>query len=120
MEAATICAAPRSENPSRSKPRPPMHLRSSRTSRDAKRANAGFMGHCRGVEGAARAAFFNTLSHYPDDANIRFNYHYPIKSIVAIAPADGQYKPAGRWRTIENVNYFTIQGANDADVSSFM
>jgi hypothetical protein len=38
---------------------------------------------------------------------------------VAIAPADGQYKPAGQWRVIQNVSYFTIQGANDGDVSSF-
>ncbi len=77
------------------------------------------MGHSRGGEAAATAAFFNHLTHYPDDASIRFNYDFPIRSIVAIAPADGQYKPAGQWRVIENVNYFTIQGAHDADVSSF-
>ena len=78
------------------------------------------MGHSRGGEAAATAALFNQLEHYPDDATIRFDYHYPIRSVVAIAPADGQYKPAGQWRSIENVNYFTIQGANDADVSSFV
>lgn len=39
---------------------------------------------------------------------------------MAIAPANGQYKPAGQWRLIENVNYFTIQGGNDEDVSSFV
>jgi dienelactone hydrolase len=78
------------------------------------------MGHSRGGEAAATAALFNQLEHYPDDATIRFDYHFPIRSVVAIAPADGQYKPAGQWRSIENVNYFTIQGANDADVSSFV
>ena len=81
--------------------------------------NVALMGHSRGGEAAATAALFNQLSFYPDDATIRFNYRFPIKSIVAIAPADGQYKPAGQWRLIQNVNYFTIQGANDADVSSF-
>lgn len=78
------------------------------------------IGHSRGGEAAATAALFNQLEHYPDDAPIRFDYHFPIRSVVAIAPADGQYKPAGQWRLIENVNYFTIQGANDADVSSFV
>ena len=82
--------------------------------------NVALMGHSRGGEAAATAALFNTLPCFPDNANIRFHYGFPIKSIVAIAPADGQYKPAGQWRYIDNVNYFTIQGANDADVSSFM
>ncbi len=81
--------------------------------------NVALMGHSRGGEAAATAALFNRLAYYPDDATIRFHYGFPIKSIVAIAPADGQYKPAGEWRVIEDVNYFTIQGANDADVSSF-
>ena len=78
------------------------------------------MGHSRGGEAVATAALFNRLSHYPDDAAIRFDYRFPIRSLVAIAPVDGQYRPAGKPREIENVNYFTIQGANDADVSSFM
>jgi dienelactone hydrolase len=78
------------------------------------------IGHSRGGEAAATAALFNQMTFYPDDARIQFDYHYPIRSVVAIAPADGQYKPAGQWRAIRNVNYFTIQGANDADVSSFV
>jgi hypothetical protein len=82
--------------------------------------NVALMGHSRGGEAAATAALFNRLPCYPDDANIKFSYGFPIRSIVAIAPADGQYKPAGQWRYIEDVNYLTLQGANDADVSSFM
>jgi dienelactone hydrolase len=81
--------------------------------------NVALMGHSRGGEAVSTAALFNTLSYYPEDANIRFDYHYPIKSLVAIAPVDGQYKPAGEYRFIKDVNYFTIQGANDSDVSSF-
>ena len=77
------------------------------------------MGHSRGGEAAATAALFNRLAYDPDDANIEFHYGFPIKSVVAIAPVDGQYKPAGEWRFIENLNYFTIQGANDGDVSNF-
>ena len=77
------------------------------------------MGHSRGGEAAATAALFNQMTHYPEDARIRFDYHFPIRSVVAIAPADGQYRPADQSRSIDNVNYFTIQGANDSDVSSF-
>jgi dienelactone hydrolase len=82
--------------------------------------NVALVGHSRGGEAVATAALFNTLSYDPEDANIRFDYHYPIKSLVAIAPAEGQYKPAGENRVIKDVNYFTFQGANDSDVSSFM
>jgi len=81
--------------------------------------NVALMGHSRGGEAVATAALFNTLAYYPEDANIRFDYHYPIKALVAIAPVDGQYKPAGAYRIIRDVNYFTIHGANDSDVSSF-
>jgi len=78
------------------------------------------MGHSRGGEAAATAALFNRLKYDPEDANIHFDFGFSIKSVVAIAPVDGQYKPAGQHRWIEDVNYLTLQGANDADVSSFM
>ncbi|MGA2212627.1 MAG: MFS transporter [Bryobacteraceae bacterium] len=78
------------------------------------------MGHSRGGEAAATAALFNRMQFDPEDANIRFDFGFRIQSVVAIAPADGQYKPAGQHRWIEDLNYLTLQGANDADVSSFM
>jgi len=78
------------------------------------------MGHSRGGEAAATAALFNRMQYYPDNADIRFNYGFAIQAVVAIAPAEGQYKPAGQYRRIEDVSYLTLQGANDADVSEFM
>lgn len=78
------------------------------------------MGHSRGGEAAATAALFNRLKYCPDNANIRFDYGFAIQAVVAIAPAEGQYKPAGQYRWIQDVSYLTLQGANDADVSSFM
>jgi dienelactone hydrolase len=77
------------------------------------------MGHSRGGEAAATAAAFNHMKYAPEDANIKFGYGFSIKAVVAIAPADGQYKPAGQPRRIEDVSYLTIQGAHDMDVSSF-
>jgi dienelactone hydrolase len=82
-------------------------------------ADVAVMGHSRGGEAAATAAAFNRLSRDPDDATLTFDYGFNIKAVVAIAPADGQYKPSGRPRAVENVNYFVLQGGNDGDVSSF-
>ncbi len=77
------------------------------------------MGHSRGGEAAATAAAFNRMKYAPEDANIKFDYGFSIKAVVAIAPADGQYKPAGQPRWIEDVSYLTLQGAHDMDVASF-
>ena len=77
------------------------------------------MGHSRGGEAVAVAAAFNRLSHYPDDATLTFDYNFDIKSIVAIAPVDGQYQPAGKPTPVENVNYLVFHGSHDGDVSAF-
>ena len=82
--------------------------------------NIALMGHSRGGEAAATAAVFNRLAFDPEDATIGFaSYGFAIKAVVAIAPPDGQYKPAGEPRVLHDVSYLTLQGANDGDVSSF-
>ncbi len=77
------------------------------------------VGHSRGGESVAHAGAFNRLSRYPDDANVTLDYNFSIRSVIAIAPCDGQYKPAGHPTTLNNVNYLVIQGGHDADVSTF-
>ena len=78
------------------------------------------VGHSRGGESAAHAAAFNRLERYTDDANVKLDYNFAIRSVIAIAPCDGQYKPAGHPTALENVNYLVIQGGHDADVATFM
>lgn len=78
------------------------------------------IGHSRGGESVAHAAAFNRLSRYPDDGNVTFDYNFSIKSITAIAPADGQYKPAGHLTPLENINYLVIQGGHDSDAAIYM
>jgi dienelactone hydrolase len=80
--------------------------------------NIALMGHSRGGEAAAVAAAFNTLKYYPDDFKQKFDFHFAIKSVVAIAPVDGQYKPTGQFTPLENVNYLLIHGSHDGDVST--
>jgi dienelactone hydrolase len=81
--------------------------------------NIGLIGHSRGGEAAAIAAAFNRLPFYPDDATIRFDFDFGIKAVIAIAPSDQQYKPTGRPTPLQNVNFLTLQGAHDSDVSIF-
>ncbi len=81
--------------------------------------NIALMGHSRGGEAVAVAAAFNRLSHYPDDATIKFDFRFNIRSLIAIAPIDGQYEPANRPTPLDNINYLVIHGSHDGDVSSF-
>ena len=80
----------------------------------------GLVGHSRGGEAAAIAGAFNRLARYPDDATVEFPFGFAIRSIVAIAPSDGQYSPAGKPSPLANVNYLVLQGGHDGDVSTFM
>jgi hypothetical protein len=81
--------------------------------------NIALMGHSRGGEAIAVAGAFNRLTHYPDDATITFDFNFDIKSLVAIAPVDGQYRPEDKPTPLENYNYFLIHGSHDGDVSTF-
>ncbi len=77
------------------------------------------MGHSRGGEAAPLAATFNTLKFYPDDAKQKLGFGFSIKSIVSIAPVDGQYRAASQLTPLENVNYLVLHGSHDGDVSTF-
>ena len=77
------------------------------------------MGHSRGGEAAAIAAFFNSLPSYPGDATLAFDYGFGIRSVVAIAPVDGQYRPGGHGTPLQNLSYLVLQGSHDGDMRSF-
>ncbi len=77
------------------------------------------MGHSRGGEAVAVAGAFNRLQHYPDDATVRFDFNFDIRGLVAIAPVDGQYRPAERPTPVRDYSYLVIHGSHDGDVSAF-
>ncbi len=77
------------------------------------------IGHSRGGEAVSIAACFNRLPYYPDDALVPFDFNFRIRSVIPIAPVDGQYKPAGVGTLIENTDYFTLQGSHDMDMQSY-
>ncbi len=82
-------------------------------------SNIALIGHSRGGEAILHAAAFNGLTHYPDDAKVLFDFDFAIKTLIAIAPIDGQYEPMGMPVPVENVNYLALQGSHDADVDFF-
>jgi hypothetical protein len=73
-------------------------------------------GHSRGGESVATAYLFNELDAYPEDGNLKFDYHFDISAVIAIAPTVDQYMPASHAVKISDVNYLLIHGANDQDV----
>ncbi len=77
-------------------------------------------GHSRGGEMVAAAYLFNDLDYYPEDGTVKFDYHFNITSIVAIAPVVDQYRPVSHSVEISDVNYLLIHGSNDQDVSDMM
>ncbi len=81
--------------------------------------NIALVGHSRGGEAVGHAALFNTLSHYPDNAKVTFDFGFNIRGIIAIAPSDGQYKPANVLTPLKDISYLSLQGSHDADVRSF-
>jgi len=81
--------------------------------------NIALMGHSRGGEAVSVAGAFNRLPFYPDDATVTFDFNFDIKSLVAIAPVDGQYRPADKPTPVSNYNYLLIHGSHDGDVSTF-
>lgn len=81
--------------------------------------NIAIAGHSRGGEMVATAYLFNGYDNYPENGSVDFDYHYSIRSIIAIAPTVDQYRPADHSVELEDVNYLLLHGACDRDVSNF-
>ena len=77
-------------------------------------------GHSRGGEAVATAYLFNELDAYPEDGNLKFDYHFDVSAVMAIAPTVDQYMPASHAVNLTDVNYLLLHGANDQDVSWVM
>ena len=77
-------------------------------------------GHSRGGEMVATAFLFNDYDVYPEDGNIKLDYHFNISAIIAMAPVVDQYRPVNHSVEIADVDYLLIHGSNDQDVSNMM
>ncbi|WP_372636252.1 MFS transporter [Cohnella sp.] len=82
-------------------------------------SRVALIGHSRGGEAITVAAAYNKLQAYPEDGNLKFDYHFGIRSVISLAGTDGQYKPAGQPTVLNDLNYLALQGSHDMDVISF-
>jgi dienelactone hydrolase len=78
------------------------------------------IGHSRGGEAVATAAYFDQMQRYPEDASVTFDAGVGIRSVIALSPSDSNYQPAGRPTTLIDTNYLVIQGGMDADHFAFL
>ncbi|MCD0445742.1 hypothetical protein LO763_19220 [Glycomyces sp. A-F 0318] len=79
----------------------------------------GLIGHSRGGEAVAVAAHLNGLDHLPGDEAVALDHDHGIRSLLALAPSEGQYVPEDGPIRLEDVDYLVLQGSHDADVTSF-
>ena len=75
------------------------------------------IGHSRGGQAAALAAGYETYFTVADKEQYLTGLEYDITAVVAIAPTDKKLEE--RNLRFNDLNYLTIHGANDSDVTSF-
>ncbi|MDO5040816.1 MAG: MFS transporter [Peptoniphilus sp.] len=75
-------------------------------------------GHSRGGEAVAIANEFNNLNYNPDSGKGR-KYKFDIKAVASIAPTVDQYNPSGKDIKLKGVNFLTLHGTHDRDVTGF-
>lgn len=78
--------------------------------------NVALIGHSRGGEAVSIAHAYNGLPHYPDDATVRFDFGFAIRSLVAIAQVDQRYH---RRVELGDVNFLTLHGSYDSDEPAY-
>lgn len=79
-------------------------------------SSVALIGHSRGGQAVAMAA--DAERFFADDKELMDELQdIRIRSVIALAPTDRTVD--GKKARLENINYLTIQGARDADVSDF-
>jgi hypothetical protein len=79
----------------------------------------GLLGHSRGGEAVATAAYLNELPALPEHPEVTFDHDYGIQAVMGLAPSDGLYMPGGEPVRLQGIDYLAIQGTWDADVVGF-
>ena len=77
------------------------------------------IGMSRGGEAVTHAATFNQWDNMPK-TNEALDFNFSIKAVIALAPADGQYKYEHSSNILNNVNYMILQGGHDTDVAQYL
>ncbi|MFS0722278.1 chlorophyllase/cutinase-like alpha/beta fold protein [Paenibacillus sp. 1P07SE] len=80
-------------------------------------SSIALIGHSRGGQAAALAAGYEAYFTVADKEEYLTGLEYDITAVVAIAPTDKKLEE--RNLRFNDLNYLTIHGANDSDVTSF-
>ncbi|MBP2024894.1 MFS transporter [Peptoniphilus stercorisuis] len=80
--------------------------------------NIVIAGHSRGGEAVAIAENYNKIRYNPDNGK-EYNYNFNIKGVISISPTVDQYNPSGKDIKLKDVNFLTIHGTHDKDVTGF-
>ncbi|WP_199042527.1 hypothetical protein [Glycomyces salinus] len=83
--------------------------------------NIGLIGHSRGGEAIAVATYLSQRGGLPGETATEVAAYdgIAIRSLLALAPSDGQYLPDDDPVRLQDVNYLVIQGSHDVDVNTF-
>ncbi len=91
--------------------------------KQVRRADLGavaLVGHSRGGEAVAAAASMGQGSTSTGGPGAQIDLRsVDIRSVIAIAPSDGLFRPAGPPVELTGVDYLTLAGSYDADVLTF-
>ncbi|WP_223700435.1 alpha/beta hydrolase [Sutcliffiella deserti] len=82
--------------------------------------NIALIGHSRGGEAVSIAALMNKLDRFPNNAKTRLDFDFSIKSLIGLSPGDGRFKLGDQPIELKNINYLTLQGANDTDHTNYL
>ncbi|WP_078381109.1 alpha/beta hydrolase [Sutcliffiella halmapala] len=80
----------------------------------------GMIGHSRGGEAVSIATLMNELDRFPNNAKISLSFDFSIKSLIGLSPGDGRFKLGDQPVELNNINYLTLQGANDSDHVNYL
>jgi dienelactone hydrolase len=81
--------------------------------------NIGLIGHSRGGEAVSLATLMNDLDRLPNNAKVTLNFDFSIKALIGLSPGDGRFKLGDQPVELKDINYLTIQGANDTDHTNY-
>jgi hypothetical protein len=77
----------------------------------------GLIGHSRGGEAVAHAAEMNVRpAGRVGTVSKRDEFGFGIRGVVALAPCDSRYKPAGAPLRLRNADYLLLSGGHDGDM----
>ncbi|MBX2841942.1 MAG: hypothetical protein KTR26_09220 [Flammeovirgaceae bacterium] len=78
--------------------------------------NIALIGHREGGHAIAKAFELNKLPYYPGNADVKFDFNFNIKSLIALAPI---YHESFEVDHLKDVNYLTCLGSFDKNDLSF-